>query len=317
MQSFSIVGPRRIGKSSLLFYIASRYAQYLGPSSKYRFAYIDLQDASTLTPDGLFKKILSELGAPPQTNAKLTLAKFQDAITALKEGGALPVILLDEFEELLHHAGLIAPDLFDSWRYLMNNNVAAFITASKTPLNELAKAKKFTSPFFNIFTFMPLGNFTDDEALELINRCNACTPPFENVERNLMHTLAGNHPYKLQLAGSLIYDMKAREGKVDWDKLRAAFDRQVNAVGLDDNIVTKTVLERWLNAVKWGFIEFPKIFGRAILESLLRLNRDSFSETTAWIVGAVPLAVLVLILLGYITVNLEDILKLIDRLRGK
>lgn len=33
MQSFSIVGPRRVGTSSLLFYVANRHAQYLGPSS--------------------------------------------------------------------------------------------------------------------------------------------------------------------------------------------------------------------------------------------------------------------------------------------
>ncbi len=96
IQSFSVVDPGRIGKSSLLFYVTSRYRQYLGPSAKYRFAFVDLQSAECKTLDGLLKRILKELGVNSRGSDKMTLEKFQDAIIALKDGGALPVICLDE-----------------------------------------------------------------------------------------------------------------------------------------------------------------------------------------------------------------------------
>ncbi len=316
MQSFSVVGPRRIGRSSLLFYVANRHARYLTQADNYRFAYVDLQDASCKTLDGLLKRILREFGVDKH-NAQVTLERFQDAVVALKDGGALPVICLDEFEELMHHSNEFNVDLYDSWRYLMNNNAAAFITASKTPLNELAQAQRYTSPFFNIFTFVRLDEFTDDEALELIDRGVKCDHPFGNAERNQMSNLAGNHPYKLQLAGHLIYDARVSGEPIDWDKLRPEFDRQLEQAGIEENVFAKTAREKWTDALKWFFIDLPRMIGRAILESILRLNRDSFSETTAWLVGTGALVAVVLVLLGVIRFTWDDIWTTIDRVRGK
>src|SRR5437763_1132862 len=49
MQSLSIIGPRRIGKSSLLYYLIQAYARYLLSPASYRIAYISLQDADCKT----------------------------------------------------------------------------------------------------------------------------------------------------------------------------------------------------------------------------------------------------------------------------
>ena len=62
MQSFSVVGPRRIGKSSLLFYIANKYARDLTQAAQYRFGYFELSDAHCRTLDGLLDGILKQLG---------------------------------------------------------------------------------------------------------------------------------------------------------------------------------------------------------------------------------------------------------------
>jgi uncharacterized protein len=43
-QHFSIVGPRRIGKSSLIYHIVQIYQQRLTNPGKYKFVYIDLDD---------------------------------------------------------------------------------------------------------------------------------------------------------------------------------------------------------------------------------------------------------------------------------
>ena len=233
MQSFSIVGPRRIGKSSLLFYAANKYAQYLTQAANYRFGYFELSDAHCRTLDGLLDGILKQLGAGQLDGKKSALTEFQDAIIALKTRGAFPVVCLDEFEELTDHPNQFTPDLYDSWRFLINQQAIAFITASKSPLIDLAQTLGYTSPFFNVFTYLPLGELTDDEARELIARGADCDRAFTPTEQNDAWLLAGNHPYRLQLAGSLLYQAKADNRAVDWAELRREFVTQLQNVGLE------------------------------------------------------------------------------------
>jgi hypothetical protein len=236
MQSFSVVGPRRIGKSSLLFYVTNRYARYLAQAAQYRFGYFELSDAHCRTLDGLLDGILKQLGAGELNGNKPPLAEFQDAIIALKERGTFPVVCLDEFEELTDHPDQFTPDLYDSWRYLINQQAIAFITASKSPLIDLAQTLGYTSPFFNVFTYLPLGELTDDEARELIARGADCDRVFTPTEQSDALLLAGKHPYKLQLAGSLLYQAKADNRAVDWAELRREFVRQLQNVGLEANV---------------------------------------------------------------------------------
>jgi len=235
MQSFSVVGPRRIGKSSLLFYVANKYARYLTQAAQYRFGYFELSDAHCRTLDGLLDGILKQLGAGELNGNKPPLAEFQDAIIALKERGMFPVVCLDEFEELTDHPDQFTLDLYDSWRYLINQQAIAFITASKSPLIDLAQTLGYTSPFFNVFTYLPLGELTDDEARALIARGADCDRAFTPTEQNDAWLLAGNHPYKLQLAGSLLYQAKADNRAADWARLRREFVTQLQNVGLEAN----------------------------------------------------------------------------------
>lgn len=235
LQSFSVVGPRRIGKSSLLFYIANKFAAHLAQPAPYRLAYIELQDARCHTLDGLLGGILEHLGAGQLVGNKTPLVGFQDAILALRARGALPVVCLDEFEELTHRREQFTFDFYESLRHLMNQHALAFITASKTPLIDLAQTLGYTSPFFNIFTHLPLGELTDAEARELIARGAACDRPFTPTEQNDALLLAGKHPYKLQLIGSLLYQVKADNRAVDWAELRRAFVTQLQNVGLEAN----------------------------------------------------------------------------------
>lgn len=58
MQSSSVVGERRIGKSSLLYYLAETGTKLLGEPT-YRLFYLDLQDAHSKTATGFLKAVLS------------------------------------------------------------------------------------------------------------------------------------------------------------------------------------------------------------------------------------------------------------------
>jgi AAA+ ATPase superfamily predicted ATPase len=264
MQSFSVVGPRRIGKSSLLFYVANRYARYLTQPANYRLAYVDLQDASC--------KTLHELQLTPRRSKTFTLADFQNQILEFKRAGNFPVVCLDEFEDLAHNTDEFKHDLYDSWRHLMSENAITFITASKSPLIDLAQTLGYTSPFFNVFTHLPLGELTDDEARELIARGATCDRAFTPTEQNEAWRLAGNHPYKLQLIGSLLYQAKADNRVVDWAELRKQFVVQLQNVGLEANAAR--TLKRVGQKSKGTLISATK----AAIQAMFQAWIDSWSK---------------------------------------
>ena len=60
-QSISVVGERRIGKSSLLYYINHPQvrARFLDKSESYMFAFIDLQQKRRLTLTEFFKELFT------------------------------------------------------------------------------------------------------------------------------------------------------------------------------------------------------------------------------------------------------------------
>jgi uncharacterized protein len=235
MQSFSVVGPRRIGKSSLLFYVANKYARYLAQAGKFRFAFVDLHDPCCETLDGLLRKVLDELGVISSAAAP-TLVDFQNQILELKRTGVFPVVCLDEFEDLAESPEQFKHKLYDTWRHLIGESALAFITASKSPLIDLAQTLGYTSPFFNVFTYLPLSELTDEQARELIARGADCDRAFTPTEQNDAWLLAGNHPYKLQLAGSLLYQAKADNRAVDWTELQKQFMMQLKQVGLEVDV---------------------------------------------------------------------------------
>jgi len=119
--------------------VTQRDSAFLQNAARYRFVYLDLQDARCHTLQGLLGQITTELGIRGKIG-QLSLVTFQDAIIALKQQGILPVICLDEFEELVERQTAFPGDVYDSWRSLMNQHALAFITASKTPLPALAQA---------------------------------------------------------------------------------------------------------------------------------------------------------------------------------
>ena len=298
MQSFSVVGPRRIGKSSLLFYIANRYARDLTQAAQYRFGYVELQDAHCKTLDGLFRTILDSLQV--SSSEALTLAKFQDEILKLKAAGNYPVVCLDEFETLAQKTDVYDRDLYDCWRHLMNENAIAFITASKTPLIDLAQTLGYTSPFFNVFTYLPLGELTDDEARTLIARGADCDRAFTPTEQSDALLLAGKHPYKLQLAGGLLYEVKANSSIVDWDWVRREFHLQLEQVGLEEPVINETTPQK-IQGILRRLLTSPRYLGRAILDLL---GRDKAADSSALIVGWAIIIIVLAVAFGWIGMEL-------------
>lgn len=218
MQSCSVVGQRRIGKSSLLYHLGQRGTQTLEDPA-YRFYYLDLHDARLHTTAGFFQTILSKLGITTKAiRAKNTLnhnlIAFSDQIESLERSGQRIILCLDEFENTFAHRDHFTEDFFDHMRSQLQIRRLAFITATQHPLQSLSLKGKLTSTFYNIFTTVELGEFTEQEVYQFLEVQNVRVD-FTEVELTFILTHLQLHPLKLQILCDWVFKNRWRKLS-DW-----------------------------------------------------------------------------------------------------
>lgn len=301
MQSVSVVGPRRIGKSSLLFHVMQVYRMRLRPTGAYRVAYVDATDPRCMTQAGFLDYVLDELSVAHET--PVTLASFTTTIERNHPRLGL-VVCLDEFESLTKNRAEFPDAFFDGLRSLMSASHIAFVIAAHISLAQLKRDDKWTSPFFTIIRHLELGELTDAEADELADRGYTSDQRFTPKERQWLRQVGGRHPMKLQIAGSLLYDAKV-QGSVNWHALKRDYRQQIESVFGKQRA-------RWLTlgvhvvVWVWRILCSPRYLGRAILDLLGR--GEKASEVSAWLIGVALICVMGLVLYGI--VGLKDIVEL-------
>lgn len=170
-QSCSIVGDRRIGKSSLLWHISQTASEILDDS--YFFFYHDLQNAKYHSAFGFFRTILKDLQITTdlikeEDTLNKNLVAFTEEIEKLNKTGKKIVFCFDEFESLFRHPNEFTNDFFDHFRSEINSDCFALLTTSKTSLQNLCLEGKLVSPFYNVFTVTELKEFKLEEAGEFL-----------------------------------------------------------------------------------------------------------------------------------------------------
>ena len=201
MQSSSIVGERRIGKSSLLYYLTQTGPQRLGDA--YRFFYLDLQDAHFHTAVGFLQTVLSKVGGAIESikadnTLNQNLIAFSDEIDALEQAGQRIVLCLDEFENTFKHREQFTEDFFDHLRSQLNIRKLAFVTATQQPLQTLSIEGKLTSPFYTLFTVVELKELTETQAQQLVAAQHEKIQ-FSDAELEFIFSELQLHPLKLQI----------------------------------------------------------------------------------------------------------------------
>ena len=291
IQHVSVVGERRIGKSSLLYHLTQVDQKYLNASENYQILYLDLQDPRCHTVNGLLYHIFEELKLTRPDN--ITLERFYAIIEKEREKkGTWIVLLMDEFEKLTERANEFTDDFYDSLRSLGNNNLLGIITASQHSLHDLADQEKLTSPFFNIFHQIELGEFSELETQFLLNRGKVTAPKFTDTDCQKIIKIAGNHPARLQIVANLVYEAKDNNS-LSWKKIKkeAKNEPAFNANHRQNGSIKSKVF----SVIQWLLITFPQIIGKAFLQSL---GREKFAKSSAWIWGIIVIFLILSILLG-------------------
>jgi transcriptional regulator with XRE-family HTH domain len=180
LQHAAISGPRRSGKTSLLYYLRTvtstpitelrpnQRNNWLVVPERYKWIFVDFQDPRMGRQENLLRYLLFALHIPVPDPCDLE--RFLDLVPDHIHNPT--VILLDEMDVVLHRYPDLDDGFWEGLRALATNLVGgnlAFVVASHEPLQSLASRNSLGSPFFNIFAYRKtLGPLTEQETRELI-----------------------------------------------------------------------------------------------------------------------------------------------------
>lgn len=201
-QSISLNGPRRIGKTSLLFHLAHpemAAGHGLGLDTT-RWVYLDGGMLDGLAVEWFYGAVDRALGGEADA---VPYGQFVARLRELAAQGLRLILVLDEFELIAANAHF-GPALFNHLRGLAAQFPLQFVTASCEPLGRLTFAHRDTlsSPFFNIFAPARLTLLVEPAARALlITLSTRHDRPFEAETVDFLLAEVGPHPLFLQIAG--------------------------------------------------------------------------------------------------------------------
>jgi hypothetical protein len=216
-QSVAVVGPRKIGKTSLLRVLTQPAAwAELGIAGDILLAYLDCATLGYGAHDMIYGRFAAEIGAAlsrrglPAEPAVLEAASqpsrlaFEAGLRRLDQRGLRVALILDAFEHISANPQLQL-GFFNALRSAATRYQLVFLTASARPLIDLTYAGTAeeirSSPFFNIFAQISLGLLSEPAAGALIrgparSAGVTLTPSLEAW----LYELAGGQPHALQVA---------------------------------------------------------------------------------------------------------------------
>ena len=226
-QSVAVVGDPRIGKTSLLRYLATPEKQqelYGELAAHLIFHYMDATTFGSaftqtqfwwlaLTP--LAEK-LPEIDNPSLTAAYKTCERegfgvyvLEKLLAQVQSAGWRIVLMLDEFDNLLGNPVLNKAEFYGGLRSLDTRSEAlALVIASRQSLEALNAAtqeySRMGSPYFNHMTPVSLGAFSDKEIHTLLARGDA---HFKKSDKEYLTYIAGGHPFLLQAAAYTLWEV--------------------------------------------------------------------------------------------------------------
>ncbi|MEP6488029.1 AAA-like domain-containing protein [Microcoleus vaginatus GB2-A3] len=310
--SVNIVGPHKIGKSSLLwrFYqICRNHRQYA--SSRYAVIYLSFQDGECQTENTFYQRVAEELRKAPVIQAKPSLvtafsasnwerSTFAKAIRLCEAETILPVLCIDKFEALFQDSYREKFDegFYDNLHSLINNSALMLVLASLETLDSYRTKYKLTSSFFNVGSECLLKKFSEAEAQKLVElpkgNIAGAIPALTETNQRLALKWGEGHPVLLQLAGRYLWEAQQRRKNVNWAKQN--FQNQARAVlQLPTPPKRPQKLGQWL---RWLVLDVPIWVGNLTKRFGLKVD-DIF----AWVMGLSLIVVAMMCLAGMIPGN--------------
>jgi hypothetical protein len=201
--SIYVLGPRRMGKTSLLFNLIDKY------EGEFNFTYFDL---GVVENDftGL-KYLLSKIfpGIEFQTNQKddLNVKYFIDQVNKYKKNDNPVVLIFDEFPFFIEKYSLNGKEIVETLllthreiRQTVNSNIR-FIYSGESSLIRYPLLKKYLNDLFPII----LNPLSKDASYELIDRLSITTNiKIEEQIKNRIYKFTQGIPFNIQFVFQII-----------------------------------------------------------------------------------------------------------------
>jgi class 3 adenylate cyclase len=192
-QNCQVVGPRRIGKTSLLRQIMRMAPVWIESCV---VAYLDFQDPRCFNLSGWLHRASRQFRwSSPAGN----LSEFADYVEDMSLKNLHPVLCLDEFNELEKRRSEFDRDFYLTLRSCGQQGMS-IITASHKQLIEITDHSDPSSPFYNIFPLLSLEPFSETDAEDFVTLYRSGVPTFQRKEKIAILKFAKNHPLALQVA---------------------------------------------------------------------------------------------------------------------
>jgi hypothetical protein len=222
-ESTSIIGERRIGKTSLLYHLSDpRVGARLGLTpDKFCLVYADFQGLTDITPTRFWQRILKKMSRSvcnkdlvplieklgEQEN--IDLFDLEDLFEASVDRGLTTVLMMDEFEYVTQNPNFKS-DFFGGLRALAIHHGVALLPATRRELVDLCHSEEIKgSPFFNIFANVVLRPFSREDVDGMLTRYTADSGlDFTSEEKDFIWNLGGGYPYFIQAAGHYLAEGK-------------------------------------------------------------------------------------------------------------
>lgn len=215
MLSVSLVGETRIGKSSLLAYLATRLPVLLaGPQ---RYVPVLLNMAEQRTKADFCRAVLAGLlpHLPPAAAPEAELraleqlpapgeAELRRVVELARDAGLRPVLLLDEFKHAADNSKEFDAVFLGWLRSLYTGGKVALVIATRQPLADIPHFRSYAAN--GITKRVTLRKLLHDEAEALIRQPS--DQPFDEAEVALCLSVGKLHPLRLQCAGFELYEAK-------------------------------------------------------------------------------------------------------------
>lgn len=259
-QSISLVGDPKIGKSSLLWYLAqpeTRRSCLNNPES-YIYFYIPVVDKGDLNfqnfSESFWNIILRDIDQYlPLEDKTPSYDLFKKIVERLTQNQKKIILFFDDFHLTTQNESFPL-EFFSFLRSLANNYNMAFVTTSYLDLQQLCVSKEVEeSPFFNIFTNLTLKPFEESEAFQLIEDPAQKQGINLSENRDRIYKTANTFPHPLQLACSLFFDFKSNHQRgaedaykdfesIFYDKAQDYFENIWSKFNDEQRFVLKEVL---------------------------------------------------------------------------
>jgi len=230
ISSISLVGPRQVGKTSMLYHIKDNQVlkQHGLDPKQFVFVFINCELLGDCSQGDLFREVLKEVRrsisyagsrvdltralAAPATN----FDDFRTALTPIRDAGLKLLFLFDEFEWLCQNSEFGFP--FSARLYEMTRELrVSFVTVSHRGLSELGHEGRELAPsFLQLFQPLPIGLFDDFSALALIREpSRAAGVKFSDETEEFILGMADHHPLFLQSACFWAVERQSKEGTLE------------------------------------------------------------------------------------------------------